>query len=85
LGWHNFSPSWISHNKKQFNNELDVYENLLRNPKAYWISDPDSSEYFFRYLRKNYSNKLNPSIVASFGDASNDYGGIYNVYSLLIK
>jgi hypothetical protein len=85
LGWHNFSPSWISHNKKQFNNELDVYENLLRNPKAYWISDPDSSEYFFNYLRKNYSNKLNPSIVASFGDASNDYGGIYNVYSLLIK
>ena len=85
LGWHNFSPSWISHNKRIFKNELNVYENLLSNPKAYWISDPDSSEVFFNYLRKNYSNKLNPSIVASFGDASNDYGGIYNVYSLLIK
>ncbi len=85
LGWHNFSPSWISHNKRIFKNELNVYENLLSNPKVYWISDPDSSEVFFNYLRKNYSNKLNPSIVASFGDASNDYGGIYNVYSLLIK
>lgn len=85
LGWHNFSPSWISHNKKQFNNELDVYENLLRNPKAYWISDPDSSEYFFNYLRKNYNNDLSPLIVASFGDANNDYGGVYNVYSLIIK
>jgi hypothetical protein len=85
LGWHSFSPSWNSHNKTIFKNDLTVYENLIGNPKAYWISDPDSAEYFFRYLRKNYSNKLNPSIVASFGDASNDYGGIYNVYSLLIK
>ena len=85
LGWHNFSPSWISHNKRIFKNELTVYENLLSNPKAYWISDPDSSEYFFNYLRKNYSDKINPSIVVSFGDASNDYGGIYNVYSLFIK
>ena len=85
LGWHNFSPSWTSHNKRIFKNELNVYENLLSNPKAYWISDPDSSEVFFNYLRKNYSNKLNPSIVASFGDTSNDYGGIYNIYSLLIK
>lgn len=85
LGWHSFSPSWNSHNKTIFKNDLTVYENLIGNPKAYWISDPDSAEYFFRYLRKNYSNKLNPSIVASFGDASNDYGGIYNVYSLLNK
>jgi hypothetical protein len=85
LGWHNFSPSWISHNKRIFKNELNVYENMLSNPKAYWISDPDSSKVFFNYLRKNYSHKLDPSIVASFGDASNDYGGIYNVYSLLIK
>jgi hypothetical protein len=85
LGWHSFSPSWNSHNNRIFKNDLTVYENLIRNPKAYWISDPDSAEYFFRYLRKNYSDKLNPSIVASFGDASNDYGGIYNVYSLLIK
>jgi len=85
LGWHSFSPSWNSHNKTIFKNDLTVYENLIGNPKAYWISDPDSAEYFFRYLRKNYSNKLNPSIVASFGDASNDYGGIYNVYSLLSK
>jgi hypothetical protein len=85
LGWHSFSPSWNSHNKTIFKNDLTVYENLIGNPKAYWISDPDSAEYFFRYLRKNYSDKLNPSIVASFGDASNDYGGIYNVYSLLIK
>jgi hypothetical protein len=85
LGWHSFSPAWNSHNKRIFKNELTVYENLLSNPKAYWISDPDSSEYFFNYLRKNYSDRLNPSIVASFGDASNDYGGIYNVYSLFIK
>jgi hypothetical protein len=85
LGWHNFSPSWNSHNKGIFKNDLTVYENLLRNPKVFWISDPDSSEFFFNYLRKNYDSKLSPSIVDSFGDASNDYGGIYNVYSLLIK
>jgi hypothetical protein len=85
LGWHSFSPSWNSHNKGIFKNDLTVYENLLRNPKVFWISDPDSSEFFFNYLRKNYESKLSPSIVDSFGDASNDYGGIYNVYSLLIK
>ena len=57
----------------------------MKNPNVYWISDPDSSEYFFNYLKKNYNNKLNPIIVDSFGDESNDYGGIYNVYSLLVK
>lgn len=85
LGWHNFSPTWNSHNKEIFNNDQTVYQNLMKNPNVYWISDPDSSEYFFNYLKKNYNNKLNPIIVDSFGDEANDYGGIYNVYSLLVK
>jgi hypothetical protein len=85
LGWHNFSPSWNSHNKEIFNNDLTVYQNLMKNPDVYWISDPDSSEYFFNYLKKNYNDKLSPVIIDSFGDETNDYGGIYNVYSLLIK
>ena len=85
LGWHNFSPTWNYHNKEIFNNDLTVYQNLMKNPDVYWISDPDSSEYFFNYLKKNYNDKLSPVIIDSFGDETNDYGGIYNVYSLLIK
>lgn len=85
LGWHNFSPTWNSHNNEIFNSDQTVYQNLMKNPDVYWISDPDSSEYFFNYIKKNYNDKLSPVIIDSFGDETNDYGGIYNVYSLLIK
>jgi uncharacterized membrane protein YozB (DUF420 family) len=82
LGWHNFSPVWVQKNELVFRNTDTIYENLISNPNSYWVSDPYSAEFFFKYLASQNILKTEPKLIGQFGSEQNDYGGFYNVYSL---
>jgi hypothetical protein len=85
FGWHNFSPTWYEKNKRLFKNDYSIFENLINNNQTYLVSDPEIADSFFSSKYWPDSLEFNPKIVSSIGSVENDYGGIYNIYSLSSK
>lgn len=85
FGWHNFSPTWDEKNKRLFNNDKTIFENLINNKQIYFVSDPEIAESFFSSKYWPTGLEFSPKLVSSIGSVDNDYGGIYNVYSLNSK
>ena len=85
FGWHNFSPTWGEKNKRLFKNDKTIYENLINNKQTYFVSDPEIAESFFSSMYWPTGLGFSPKLVSSIGSVDNDYGGIYNVYSLNSK
>jgi hypothetical protein len=85
FGWHNFSPMWDEKNKRLFKNDYSIFENLVNNNQTYFVSDPEIADLFFSSKYWPNSLEFNPNIISSIGSVDNDYGGIYNVYSLNSK
>ena len=85
FGWHNFSPTWDEKNKRLFKNDKTIFENLINNKQTYFVSDPEIADSFFSSKYWPSGLEFNPKLVSSIGSVVNDYGGIYNVYSLNSK
>lgn len=82
LGWHTFSPAWEEKRQSLLGGKDSIYVSLVSKKNVYWFSDPTTASYFFDYLRSIQLLKKEPKIISSIGDKDNDYGGVYNVYSL---
>jgi hypothetical protein len=82
LGWHTFSPAWEQKRQSLLGDKDSIYVSLVSKKNVYWFSDPTTASYFFDYLQSIQLLKGEPKIISSIGDKDNDYGGVYNVYSL---
>jgi hypothetical protein len=82
LGWHTFSPAWDEKRQSLLGGKDSIYVSLISKKNVYWFSDPTTASYFFDYLRSIQLLIDEPKIISSIGDKDNDYGGVYNVYSL---
>jgi hypothetical protein len=82
LGWHTFSPAWEEKRQLLFGGNYSVYDSLVSKNNVYWFSDPTTASDFFQYLKSLQLLKVEPKLIMTIGDKSNDYGGEYNVYSL---
>lgn len=82
LGWHTFSPAWEQKRQSLLGDKDSIYVSLVSKKNVYWFSDPTTASYFFDYLKSIQLLKEEPKIILSIGDKDNDYGGVYNIYSL---
>ena len=77
FGWHNFSPHWIKRAEDLGLDPNDLFNNIINDPRVYWVSDPASMEYIVSYM-KDQNYKFNgPDIIGEM-----EYSGTYyNVWN----
>jgi hypothetical protein len=76
FGWHNFSPHWIKRAEDLGLDPNNLFNNIINDPRVYWVSDPVSMEYIVRYMKDQNYKFEGPDIIGQM----EYYGSYYNVW-----
>jgi hypothetical protein len=77
FGWHNFSPHWIKRAEDLGLDPNNLFDNIINDPRVYWVSDSPSMEYIVRYMKEQKFKFRGPFIIGEM-----EYSGTnYNVWN----
>lgn len=74
LGWHNFSPHWISRAEKLGLNPDNLLKNVVTDKNVYWLSDPTTIQYVSEYMIENRFSNSKPQLVDKIDFVGDEYG-----------
>jgi hypothetical protein len=73
FGWHNFSPHWIKRAQNLGLDPNNMFNSVIKDPRVYWVSDPESMEYVVSYMKERNYNFTGPEIVGEMDYVGNEY------------
>lgn len=77
FGWHNFSPHWIRRAEDLGLDPNNLFNNVINDPRVYWVSDTPSMDYIVRYMEDQNYKFNGPDIIGEM-----EYSGTYyNVWN----
>jgi hypothetical protein len=73
FGWHNFSPHWIKRAEDLGLDPNNLFNEIINDPRVYWVSDPQSMEYIVSYMDEQNYKFDEPDIVGEMEFAGVEY------------
>ena len=73
FGWHNFSPHWIKRSEELGLDSNNLFNEIIDDPRVYWVSDSQSMEYIVSYMNEQGYKFDGPDVAGEMEYAGNEY------------